>query len=181
MLYDSFTAIQESWQDILSGMLDFSVISTNKTCLDFNRSKLLVEFNEETHRCCSCKVRRNGSECVYEDACPHVVCKSCLQRHYHKYDPESWEIVLVLKWRKRAKILFKKAWNGRKKNEKTLLSLSFSRQLEIHAFLIHFERLHSMSQFLFEVFLPIKYHGHRTSRSHFDYITPLPQVSSNRL
>ena len=89
MLYDSFTAVQESWQEILSGMLDFSVISTNKTCLDFNRSKLLVEFNEETHRCCSCKVRRNGSECVYEDACPHVVCKSCLQRHYHKYDPES--------------------------------------------------------------------------------------------
>jgi len=79
MLYDSFTAVQESWQEILSGMLDFAAISTNKNCLDFNRSKLLVEFNEETHRCGSCKVRKNGAECVYEDACGHVVCKSCLQ------------------------------------------------------------------------------------------------------
>ena len=59
-------------------------ILENFMLLKFNREKLQLEFNEGSYKCCQCGLRKLGEECVYEDACPHVVCKSCLQRHYHK-------------------------------------------------------------------------------------------------
>ena len=97
----------------------FYKILENFVLLKFNREKLQLEFNEGSYKCCQCGLRKLGEECVYEDACPHVVCKSCLQRHYHQKlknrETLSWNVFLTtlmvnLQIRAYSKICHKWCW-----------------------------------------------------------------------